>query len=1235
MSTETDPAPAIEALKERVALLERALAERQSTASPPLPLNRHHDLIYQELDGDGRLSQVSHAWLRLLGYGEEEVLGRSLADFLPEEQDQHFRQFFPRMKSVGEVLGEVFVMRRKDGGERVVSLYGWIERDSEGNFLSSHCILQDVTRVRRLEKKREWERQLLGICHQAPDLRTLMESLTLFFQTLTGCEAVGIRLRHDGDYPYYQAVGFPAAFIKAENSLCSRDERGSIIIDYTGNPALDCMCGNVIRGRFDASLPFFTARGSFWTNSTTQLLASTSPEERQSNTRNRCNGVGYESVALIPIKDRKTTYGLFQFNDRRPNRFTTDRIEQYEQLISYVSLTLAKHLADHDLRISEKKHRTVVENAQEAIAIVQWEKVVLANRAAAQLTGRSVEQLEAGSFLDLVHHDDRDSMATLQDLQLKGSTVPQSMTFRIVRSDGETRWVERHGTLIEWNGRPASLHFLTDITAKRQAELARQEHEQNLQAILNAAPESIQLFDLEGRTLLANEATARRLKTTLEELRGKIIYDFFPADIAASRKTLIERVIASGEPQLCRDVRNGIVFDAHIWPVFDHEGRVCRLAVFAVDSSERELAAKRLEESHQLLRNLANMVPGVVYQYRLYPDGRSAFPYASPGMYAIYEVTPEEVREDATPVFGRLHPEDHDRVSADIFRSARTLSTFLCEFRVILPTQGLRWRWSQAQPQAMEDGSILWHGIISDVTDRKLAEEKLRESNAYLENLINYANVPIIVWDMQFRVTRFNHAFEELTGRRAGDVLGQSISLLFPPAEIEESMKRIRQTVEGVRWKNIGINIQHASGEIRSVLWNSALILGADGKTPAAVIAQGHDVSEQRKAEEEKNRLSLQLQQAHKMEAIGTLAGDIAHDFNNILGGIIGYAEMVHDDCPPHLPMAQDVAQILKAANRAKELVKQILAFSRQARMDRIPVQPAPIFKEAVKLLRASLPSTISIVQDIEADCGMVLADPTQLHQILVNLATNALHAMEASGGTLTVTLRRLAAADPDGQPPADQDAPGWLQLTVADTGCGIAEEVMSRIFDPYFTTKEVGKGTGMGLAMVHGIVKSYNGSIRCESKVGEGTTFRVTLPATRDTERENTEENGTLPRGNERILLVDDERILVEMGRTMLVRLGYRVTALESSLEALATFQERPDDFDLVITDQTMPGMTGIDLARRLLQLRPGLPIILCTGFSNIISEETAAHYGIRGYCLKPLTRVELSRKIRSLLDR
>lgn len=1221
-------------LAERIAFLENELdrlrSERSTFENPYLK----NGFGYQSLDNDGCLCEVNDAWLRLFGYEKDMVLGKSFADFLSVEAKLQFLDFFSRSKGLGEIFEESFIGFRKGGSTCIVLLNGWIERDAAGNYLRSHHIVQDITRQRELESKRESERQLLATCHQSSDLESLMKNLAQFFKELSGCEAIGIRLKKDGDYPYFQSVGFPEAFVKFENYLCARDEKGSIIFDFSGNPVLDCMCGNIISGRFDPKLPFFTKFGSFWTNNTTQLLASTSPADRQTNTRNRCNGTGYESVALIPIKHQQTTYGLFQFNDHRPDRFTADRIEQYEHLVSYISLSLAKHLADIELRVSEKKYRVVVENAQEAIIIVQWEQIVLANCAAEKMTGFSQGNLAARAFLRLVHPEDRATVMTHHKKMLLGEHVDSSYLFRIVRADGESRWMESHGSLIEWNGKPASLYFLTDVTEKLQAEIARQENEQNLQAILNAAPESIQLFDLEGRTILANEATARRLNTTLEELKGKIVYEFFPPDIATSRKKLIEKVIATGEPVLCKDTRNGIAFDSYLWPVFDQEGKVRRIAVFAVDSSDREVAAQKLEESHQLLKNLANLVPGVVYQYRLYPDGRSAFPYSSPGMYTIYEVTPEEVREDATPVFGRLHPEDHDRVAADIYHSANTLETFFCEFRVILPIQGLRWRWSQAQPQRMEDGGTLWHGIISDITDRKLAEEKLRESNAYLENLINYANVPIIVWDMHYRVTRFNHAFEELTGRNAQEIVGKSIRLLFPSSEVADTMILIKNTTDGGQWKNISINIQHADGEIRNLLWNSARIMGADNKTPIAVIAQGYDVTEQKRAEEEKNRLAIQLQQAHKMEAIGTLAGGIAHDFNNILGGILGYAEMVMEDLPQGSSISKDVSQILHAANRAKELVKQILAFSRQAETDRIFVQPALVIKEAVKLLRASLPSTISIVQDIDPECGTVLADPTQLHQIVINLATNALHAMELTGGTLTFSLHRKAAVPVGEATETSLEAPDVIHLSVSDTGSGIPPEIMTRIFDPYFTTKEIGKGTGMGLAMVHGIIKSYNGSITCESIVGVGTTFKIVLPATEGKQREESGALELAPKGHERILLVDDEEILVDMGKSMLSRLGYKVTACNSSLNALATFLKQPDDFDMVITDQTMPEMTGIDLARRIQHIRPGLPIILCTGFSHIVSEETAKYHGIKGFCLKPLTKKDIAKKIRELFD-
>jgi nitrogen-specific signal transduction histidine kinase len=397
----------------------------------------------------------------------------------------------------------------------------------------------------------------------------------------------------------------------------------------------------------------------------------------------------------------------------------------------------------------------------------------------------------------------------------------------------------------------------------------------------------------------------------------------------------------------------------------------------------------------------------------------------------------------------------------------------------------------------------------------------------------------------------------------------------------------------------------------------------------------GRDITERKRAEEEKKMLNAQLQQAQKLEAIGTLAGGIAHDFNNILGAIVGYAEMIRDDFPPGAPGIHDINQVLKASHRAKDLVKQILAFSRQVEDRKIPVHPAVIVKEAITLLRSSLPTTITITQDIDADAGMVLANPTQIHQIVMNLATNAFHAMEVKGGTLAISLQKKSLSPEDVATEPELHPGVFVQLSIKDSGEGMPPEIRERIFDPFFTTKEVGKGTGLGLSTVYSIVKGCHGAIACESRVGEGTEFRILLPVLEGLAVEDNEVAGFTPHGKEHILLIDDEEMLVELGQAMLKRLGYRVTTRTSSLDALVAFQNQPDAFDLVITDQTMAGMTGVDLARRILQIRPDMPIILCTGYSSQISEDKAKAAGIKGFAYKPLAKKDIGDLIRKVLDR
>ncbi len=383
------------------------------------------------------------------------------------------------------------------------------------------------------------------------------------------------------------------------------------------------------------------------------------------------------------------------------------------------------------------------------------------------------------------------------------------------------------------------------------------------------------------------------------------------------------------------------------------------------------------------------------------------------------------------------------------------------------------------------------------------------------------------------------------------------------------------------------------------------------------------EIEANRRAEEEKMRLQIQLQQAQKMEAIGTLAGGIAHDFNNILAAIMGYTEMtlLRQPVRGDNETRQNLDKILKASQRAKDLVNQILTFSRQRQQEVSAVSMGPIIKEGLSLLRASLPRQIEIVREIATELDTINADPTQIHQILMNLCTNAAHAMEENGGTLTVRLENITVRIGDEHHRDGVNAGEYVRLTVQDTGHGIDENIIERIFDPYFTTKKPGKGTGMGLAVIHGIVKSYNGSITVRSRRGEGTRFQVFFPVAEKAAREEKEREDPPPMGKANILYVDDEDFLVELASQMLEQLQYDVVATESPRQALEIFRRNPYRFDLMITDMTMPHMNGVQLTTAVREVRKDFPVIICTGFSEQINPENAREMGLSGFLLKPFS--------------
>ncbi|PJA29236.1 MAG: hypothetical protein CO189_02815 [candidate division Zixibacteria bacterium CG_4_9_14_3_um_filter_46_8] len=526
-------------------------------------------------------------------------------------------------------------------------------------------------------------------------------------------------------------------------------------------------------------------------------------------------------------------------------------------------------------------------------------------------------------------------------------------------------------------------------------------------------------------------------------------------------------------------------------------------------------------------------------------------------------------------------------------------------------------------------------GTMKDVTERVEAEEALRESEKSLNDAQRLAHIGSWSWIVETDEVRWSKELYEITGENPQLFSPTYAGLAF--LYTKESWETLRQAVERAISKGMPYEIEldmvRPDGEIRYTNTRGEAIKDESGRV-VRLYGTVQDITEHKLAEKEKSQLEAQLHQTQKMEAIGTLAGGIAHDFNNILTAIIGYTEFARDSSHGDSDTLNDLDEVMKAANRAKNLVQQILTFSHRDEISLQPIDIRPVVKEALKLLRATLPTTISFQQHINTNGESILADPTQIHQILMNLCTNAYHAMQETGGNLAIELKVIEVDANFVAAHQDLKEGKHLQLTVSDTGHGMDQATMERIFEPFFTTKKAGQGTGMGLSTVHGIVKKHGGIITVYSEPQKGATFSVYFPViSRETETNDQPPEPT-SYGNERILLVDDEEQVVELGKRMLGKLGYQATATTSSMDAMETFRTNPDDFDLIITNITMPKMTGLTLAKEAMNIRPDIPIIFMTGFSELITSKQAEQLGIAGYISKPLNLTDFSRTLRRVLD-
>ncbi len=735
-----------------------------------------------------------------------------------------------------------------------------------------------------------------------------------------------------------------------------------------------------------------------------------------------------------------------------------------------------------------------------------------------------------------------------------------------------------------------------------------------LRDLYEKAPLGYQSLDENGCFLFVNQAWVEGLGYSREEVIGRNFSDFLHPDWRDHFKENFPRFKAIGEIlgvefEMIKKDGSTILVSFHGKIGKSSQGRFQQTHCIFQDITE----FRRVQEEYKLFFDL---VPDMV----CIASTEGYFKKLNRAWLSVLGYSIEELL--AAPFLDLVHPDDKQDTVAEVKKQISGGRTIHFVNRYRHKDGSYRWFEWHATPVV---GEGLLFAVARDVTERKRAEQNYQ--NLFREMLDGFALHEIVYNEMgapiNYRFLAVNPAFERLTGLKASDIVGRTVQEVLPGIEDHwiESYGRVVITGEPAFFESSSDNLKKYF-EVR-----------AYRPAPNQFACIFADISERKKADKERKTLQAQLQQAQKMEAIGNLAGGIAHDFNNILGAILGYAEMAQEDNLSGQVNSRDLDQIIKAGNRAKDLVKQILAFSRQAVAQKIQLRPAAIVRESIMLLRSSIPKTIDIREDIDTQTDLILADPTQVHQIIMNVCTNAYHAMEESGGTLSISLKNRVFYEKDLVNVPHVKPGKFVQLVIRDSGLGIPPENQERIFDPYFTTKGNGKGTGMGLAIVHGIVKSYGGFITCRSELGIGTVFEINQPAFLGKNLPEPEKNNAIPIGAEHILFIDDEEILAEMGKTMLERLGYTVTVRTNSLAALTTFKNQPDAFDLVITDQTMPGITGFDLARRMLQIRPNLPIILCTGFSSLISEEKAKSVGIREFALKPLSLKDISVMIRAVL--
>lgn len=880
------------------------------------------------------------------------------------------------------------------------------------------------------------------------------------------------------------------------------------------------------------------------------------------------------------------------------------------------------------LRESEERLRI----AQDAAKAGSWEWDLQTNRNTWSDELWDLYGLEAHScepsyeaWLGTIHPEDRASVeGIVREAGLKGTEL--NAEWRVFDPDGSERWLMSRGRPIyDKEGRAVRyVGIAIDITERKQVEHALQESEERLRLFIEHAPAALAMFDRDMRYLAVSNRWVADFRLGGGDFVGRSHYEIFPGIPdrwkMAHRRGMAGEVLSVEEDCFERPDGSTQWLRWELRPWYTTTGTIGGIVISSEDITKNKHSEEALRESEERFRQVAESVGDWIWEV----DETGLYRYCSPAVEKILLYSKEELEGQAY-FFDLFLPEvreDLKQQALGIFARKEQFRDFV-NYNIrkdgkiaILETR--------AVPMLDGDGNLRgYRGVDRDITEQR----RMLETQKMLATALEQGADAVVVTDVAGNIEYVNSAFEQSTGYMREEVLGKNPRLLKSGVHSDAFYSDLWTTVtSGKVWRSRMVNRRK---DATTMVCQSVIAPVRDEKgNIIRYVGVNRDMTESELLQE-------RLAQSQKMEAIGTLAGGIAHDFNNMLFAMTGFTELAMESLPRDSDIHADLERVLDAGKRAGQMVKQILTFSRHATPEKSPLDLSPIVKEGLKFLRASIPSTIEIRQNVHQNPGRVFGDPTQIHQILMNFCTNAAHAMRDTKGVLSV---ELAGMELDGEDTAlyPDLVPGkYVRLTVTDTGHGIPPELRDRIFDPFFTTKAMGEGTGLGLSVVHGIVKAHGGSISFYSEVDKGTTFHVYLPVI---EEERPEEDKVrtdwTPTGNERVLFVDDEPLLAEMGLRILEPLGYRVEVKTSPIPALESFRSNPQHFDLVITDLTMPKMTGKELASELRKIRPDIPIILCTGFNESLGDESLKEAGIAALLGKPILKRQIAKTVREVLD-